>query len=418
MKSLNISKVLSTAFLIIGVSMMMMTTPMAEKVYASLANFNASDFCKEKGVFYPDCIKKDFDNAREGEISCPNDQKIGEVFLHAGNGQNVYQLPHEGVSTQYSNNNQTVKVTLTNFKNDISWLGVTCEEVQTEKEPKPKLTFLCKAPKTGQANAYISSSQGFTPVSVNIGDYLFRVLNNGTGDITSYEIKLANTLIYTGGSVSAGGYDFFTITEPKAGLRIVAQPSGEHGTASTNETACEMVEEEVCEDKNATNYGEEGECEYPNTPTPTPTSTPTPTPNTDSSLATIDPSCESDTVTAIHKVAKDNQPVQGVRVRFTYNGVEQTVETDADGKATVRFAYTGDEFVNSYPDGFADAANFVTKETECESTPAIGSVLGASTDMQVYAETGVAEDVIMSLVGLAGAGLFSSGSIAHVRSKK
>ena len=139
-------------------------------------------------------------------------------------------------------------------KDHGDYLG-KCEEPTLT--PEPKLTFLCKAPEEGKANAYISGSEGFTPVEVNKGDYLFRVLNGGKGDITSYEVKLASNLIYTGGAVLAGGHDFFTVDTAMAGLTIYAQPSGQHGTSSTNETLCEMLPE----------------------PEPSPEPSPTPTPS-------------------------------------------------------------------------------------------------------------------------------------------
>lgn len=157
-------------------------------------------------------------------------------------------------------------------------------------QPKPRLTYLCKAPEDGKANAYISGSEGFTPVEVEEGDYLFRVLNQGDADITSYEVKLASTLVYTGGAVPAGGWDFFTIDTAMAGLHIEAQPSGEHGTASTNETLCEMVEEEEP------------------TPTPTPEPTPEPRQTTEAGPPSL-PICEAPiyapTITEVGRIDAD-----------------------------------------------------------------------------------------------------------------
>lgn len=160
-------------------------------------------------------------------------------------------------------------------------------------------------------------------------------------------------------------------------------------------------------------------CEEEASPTPTPT----PVNNTKNSFSTIDPSCDSNAVTAIEKITKNGQNKANVRVVFKYNGVEKIAFTDTNGEAKVSFDYTGDNFVDVMPDGFASDAHYVTKETNCSETPSEnGQVLGTSTEGQVlgattYAETGIAEDVMMSILGLAGAGMFSTGLVLNVKKK-
>jgi hypothetical protein len=109
-------------------------------------------------------------------------------------------------------------------------------------EATAKLTFICKAPETGWADAYVGSGV-FEPVAVNAGDYIFRVMNTGQTGITSWEAKLAATLIKSGGSLVAGGHEFFTVQSAIAGLRLWTTPTNTwKGTSSTNETQiCAMV---------------------------------------------------------------------------------------------------------------------------------------------------------------------------------
>jgi hypothetical protein len=157
----------------------------------------------------------------------------------------------------------------------------------------------------------------------------------------------------------------------------------------------------------------ESDCEPNEEPTPTPT------PSSDdvlSQLSTVDPSCDSDEVKASHRIKINNVDQKNIGVLFRYNGEEKKALTGDDGWAHVSFKYTGDAWVDSQPDGLPSAANFITKETDC------GDVLGTSTEGQVlgatsYASTGVAQDVMMSILGLAGIGMFASGSVLHVKNK-
>lgn len=182
-----------------------------------------------------------------------------------------------------------------------------------------------------------------------------------------------------------------------------------------------MDEEEVCEDETATNYNQEGECEYEETePTPTPTPTPTPHSTVKISYSAIDPECNSNTVSASIHIQDNNVDQSGVRVVFKYSSQEKIAYTGNDGRASVGFDYTVDGHVEMLPDGFASQLGYITKKTNCEATP--GQVLGATTQGQVlgattYAETGIVTDVMMSILGLAGATLFATGSVLHVKNK-
>jgi hypothetical protein len=117
-----------------------------------------------------------------------------------------------------------------------------------------------------------------------------------------------------------------------------------------------------------------------------------------------------------------NNPVKDVLVAFTYNGLSKNAYTNQDGRASTSFTYTGEAMVKASPNnGFASQEAKVTAETNCQelgglmSTPAstYTQVLGANT----YAETGVFEDVMMSIVGLGGATMTSIGARLHAKKK-
>ncbi|GIK83734.1 MAG: hypothetical protein BroJett025_03560 [Patescibacteria group bacterium] len=199
-----------------------------------------------------------------------------------------------------------------------------------------------------------------------------------------------------------------------------------------NDSMCtELGEGYICyhPEEGDPTQGEPGHCRLATNPTSeqcvapesTPTPTPTPNNNVKAAFSTIDPSCDSNVITAMEKITVNNIDQSGIKVIFKYNGVEKISYTDLQGQALVAFDYTGDGFVDVYPDGFASEAHFVTKETNC-STPNNGQVLGTSTQGQVlgattYAETGIAQDVMMSILGLAGAGMFTTGAVLHVKKK-
>lgn len=137
-------------------------------------------------------------------------------------------------------------------------------------------------------------------------------------------------------------------------------------------------------------------------------------------FSTLDPSCTSDQVSASAHIQKDGINQSGVRVVFKYNGQEKIVYTGNDGRTSTSFTYNGDGHVEVQPDGFPSDFHSITKETNCESTP--GQVLGATTQGQIlgattYAETGIAEDIMMSILGLTGATLFTTGSVLHIKNK-
>lgn len=152
---------------------------------------------------------------------------------------------------------------------------------------------------------------------------------------------------------------------------------------------------------------------------PSPEPTPTPTSNDEVSYKVLDVKCGSDTVSASVHVKHDNIDQSGIRVLFKYIDQEKIAYTGNDGQASVGFPYIVDGHVDILPDGFPSKQGFTTKEKNCEitETPSEGQVLGASTGevLGAYAETGVAEDILMSLVGFSGAALTATGAVLNAR---
>ncbi len=158
------------------------------------------------------------------------------------------------------------------------------------------------------------------------------------------------------------------------------------------------------------------------------TPTPTPTPNDDVTISVLDTKCGSDVVSASVHVRHDNVDQSGIRVLFKYIDQEKTAYTGNDGRASVGFAYIVDGHVNILPDGFASKFGYTTKEKNCTApvtpsnsegkvlgTSTSGQVLGATTDPTAYAETGVATDILMSIVGISGAALTAAGASLNAR---
>lgn len=382
---MNFSKIFSLALIVAGIGMGLRLQNIVKSVEASVSNHTVSQFnqyCSQNSTI---CNKVNFSRVFVGSISCPSqNQQISKVYVHAGDGQTLYELPDPGFQTVFSNNNNTVQVTADPHPHELSFIGVVCNNSSTP-----------------------------TPTPTATPDPL--VCNDLCTDTSECQADL--------------GPDYSCITRPNSTegrCRLTANP---------NDNKCKtFVCNDRCQNDNqcatiGTGYtcynpgqSEWGYCRLAANPDNEqcvmPEPTPTPTPNGDvlSQLSTLDPSCESNDVKASHRVKFNNVDQKGIGVLFRYNGAEQKALTGDDGWANVSFPYTGDGWVDSQPDGLQGAANYITKETDCDS----GEVLGTTTEGQVlgaYAETGIVEDVIMSILGLAGVSMFTSGAVLHVKNR-
>lgn len=96
-------------------------------IQASVSGYSASEFSQYCENHSSTCKKENFNNTKVGSVSCPsNSQQIDKVYVHAGDGNTVYELPDSGFIAVSGNNNNTVQVTANPHPHDLSWIGVKC----------------------------------------------------------------------------------------------------------------------------------------------------------------------------------------------------------------------------------------------------------------------------------------------------
>ncbi len=166
------------------------------------------------------------------------------------------------------------------------------------------------------------------------------------------------------------------------------------------------------------------------TATPQPSSTPAPSPTPSataglgkqSKLAVTSVSCSQQNMDAIAELFEDGKPVENVTVKFIYNNEAKFAKTNKDGKAVVQYGYRNNSDLKIEPEqGYPYQLHHVQANLNCPAT-STGSVLGTTTsvgkiasgvttgEIKGMAATGIAQDLIMSMVGLTGA-LFSAASL-------
>jgi len=160
---------------------------------------------------------------------------------------------------------------------------------------------------------------------------------------------------------------------------------------------------EYCNDETATNYEEEGECEYPEeTPTPTPTDEPE---EGKTSNLGYDISCNGEEFIATFDLKENGTATKNIIVTFNYNGLTKQDTTNADGRARASFPKQGSYDLKATPEGGYSAKTMkINMPENCpageSSEPGVGGlVLGATTQGQVLgastmANTGIAEDIL------------------------
>jgi hypothetical protein len=132
-------KLLSLVSFIIAISL----AAIMPSIFASVSSYTASKFSQYCEANQTICKKAEL-NSKQGDVSCPSsEQVINSVYVHAGEGQTVYELPDDKFSYSYSNNQNTV--TVTSSDKDLSWIAVVCEDVQltptpTTEQPTPTPT--------------------------------------------------------------------------------------------------------------------------------------------------------------------------------------------------------------------------------------------------------------------------------------
>ena len=165
-------------------------------------------------------------------------------------------------------------------------------------------------------------------------------------------------------------------------------------------------------------------CDITNTPTPTPTPTPTSTqekPNAEhTGLYVQKLSCDEYDFKAEMEVKSGDNPLQDILVSFTYRNEKKDAYTNKEGYASVYFTFSDEGIVKATPNnGFESKEAMATQETNCQEFGAMSRttdsrVLSANT----YAETGIFEDTMMSIMGLSGATMTAVGAKLNAKKKK
>lgn len=94
----------------------------------AISDYRASEWSQRCADNPSTCAKTESEPFR---IACPaQGQTINVIGVHAGDGQTVYVLPHEGFDYQIEelNGYQGVRVWVTTHQHDISWVIVQCQD--------------------------------------------------------------------------------------------------------------------------------------------------------------------------------------------------------------------------------------------------------------------------------------------------
>lgn len=106
------------------------------QVFASLSGLKANEWSKFCADNPGTCSKNENPGSRSGSVSCPVDgQTISQILVHAGDGQDVSELPDDKFS--YSENGSTVTISALEGSHDLSWIMVVCTT------PPPPPTDVC-----------------------------------------------------------------------------------------------------------------------------------------------------------------------------------------------------------------------------------------------------------------------------------
>jgi len=143
------------------------------------------------------------------------------------------------------------------------------------------------------------------------------------------------------------------------------------------------------------------ECGSPFNPTPTPSTTPTstptssPSPGKQSSLGINRPTCENLNFEVTYDAKNDGNPSEGIEVKFSYLGNQQTVKTNINGRASVFFTYSGAGEVKAEAlDGYATLTDNIA-DLICATGIGGGLVAGLTTAVEEF--SGVVAGAMESL---------------------
>ena len=181
---------------------------LAHTAFAAESEFSASGFAQFCAKNPSICKKVDVSGRKAG-LKCPdfNNQIATKVYVHAGDGQVIYEMPHVGFN--YAINLYGVggaEVEVTTHKHDLSWVAVECSSKSTPSQsptvtPANTLTPTQTPTSTDTPGVTETPTQSPTPMPSES-----QSSNNSNSGSTSNdsgrggaEILGATTLAFTGG---------------------------------------------------------------------------------------------------------------------------------------------------------------------------------------------------------------------------
>lgn len=388
-------------------------------IQASVSGYTASEFSQYCEANPSTCTKTNFSDVKVGSVSCPSpSQVIDVVYVHAGDGTTVYQLPDSGFIGVFSNSNNTVEVTANPHPHDLSWIGVTCvpgSSPSSTPTPTPTSAPTATPTFTPTNTPTVTPTVGVSRIVKTFMCYdseqgaYWRIRNDGGVTSGTITWKINQSALTDIGTLNPGQAVYFYTDV--CGVLTVYENGVSKGTATCNQNRL---------------------CEATPTPTPTsPSNRPTPTPT---ATITLTPgpgrvaaleyavSCDKDEVKVEMRFTNDGKAMEGVLAKFDYNGKTREATSNSDGWAITIFGKDGENKLTGYADGFYKIEKTVEFPDNCPATG--GTVLGATTATKgqvlgatTYAKTGVAEDALMQLSGVLGTLMISAGALLHAKQK-
>jgi hypothetical protein len=124
-------KKIATTSILSLIALLVLATSGVTSTYASVSSYSASDFSQYCSQNSATCSKNEHPGEDSASVTCPQGLVVDKVYVHAGDGQTVYELPDAGFDVSYSNNNTTANVTRTTHPHALSWIAVTCTDGTT-----------------------------------------------------------------------------------------------------------------------------------------------------------------------------------------------------------------------------------------------------------------------------------------------
>lgn len=333
----------------------------ASQVQATISSYTASafsQFCSQNSSI---CNKVNFSGSTSvRSVSCPSqNQVVQNVYVHAGDGQTVYQLPHAGFT--YVINGNSVTVTKTTHPHNFSWIGVVCGDAPT---PTPTVVPTATPTPTSAPTPTPTLEPTVTP--------------SPTPEVTP-----------------TPPVDPTVTPTPEVTPTPTEEPTVTP-TPGVDPTPTQGVD-----------------------PTPSPVITPGPSKH--SSLGYNLTCSTSGIEVTMDLIEADGKGAKDVEVTFTYLGEIKKVKTNIDGRARTDYGKNGNGKIEGKADGWSTQSVEVTMPEGCDPGVGGGQVLGTTTGQvlgaSTLANTGTADETMAYVSMILGTLLLSVSGVRYANQK-